>query len=1797
MIAKTLRKLIPALLVLALVLPCALTVPVSAASGGEQLYSVGADITGWTHNSTDDKENADGAEAHERLEYNGETITLNPIVNKNLIASGIKCMELYSPALSLSTAKELELVFRYARFAQVDYDEDINIEWAGGFRVYVSTDGGANWSTDYATLREHRALGRGYDGADMAVIYEAVSTDLSVLVSEGETINKIKIVPYGPLTDYNGFAHILSITVNAYDKLPAAPEVEYISVDEQILRQIVVDRMYETVTLPWTAPEAITGYDGTNYPAGSYLGPVYARGADTSLEMLKSFIDDEDSKYTGPVGEWTVYGMDCCGVVGDATSRITGHPTVAWAYLLSENIGTITGYDGDLPATRKTNEIVDALGRDKILECLAATQPGDLLLCRTDDNVHARLITKVDHENGKIYYSDTSWNIMEAVTNDGGETYTYTTATYGNDVPETSCRKDIEQTYAQLVPEGYTANSHVYVPYTLKEYTEGQVEKEQVNIYDAPCAISTANGVDVLLESNYHLNKVVATLTNKATGEVWTDTVYGELDQYTMEYSNATLNSKLAALKSGTKYNLTIDVHSGPVTEVGGEVPVTNVLDMDFTAGVTVQNLPAITEATTLTAGHYILTEDATAAGTITIDGEVTLCLHGHTLTKAADNTNYMFSLDSADDVLTICDCTGGGMLRGNKGTATQYGGGACIGANAGKVNIKGGTITGFTAEGAAIYLNGATATMSGGTITGNESNGATTANGGGGVYNNGTFTMTGGTISDNYAEKGGGVYNRKTFRMSGGTITGNYATVPDTTGEDVYAGCGGGIYTSSTVTLTGGTISNNVASADGGGVYSATDQFELDAPGVTITGNSAKNGGGIYVENKKYPQYGKLTMSAGTIRNNTVTGNGGGVYFAGANGFTMTGGTISNNNARTSGSSNGGGVWCSGTFTMDGGTITGNTAGYNGGGLLLSPSIRASEFTLNNGVISNNKAKSQGGAIRMSATGSNTATVNMYGGKISGNRAIGGGAISLNGASAQFNMYGGTIGGTEDTDSNYNISNTSNATPQGTALYVTSSAKVYLYGGDIAGNKSGKTAASGRTDKSADSDEPVRTHGAVYIEDGKVYLEADKADPTKYPGTQIYNNQGWYGGAVYLRTAASEFHMSAGSIGMNGEIEARNTASATGSNPCDAIMLNVVDATVNIEGGRINGKCGVLSNGTATKMTITGGEFSQSPAAYVADNYLVNKQDTWYLVIPDAYPEGIEITAETTALTGKETADEMTYYKLTGDVEIASQITVTGYVTVNYNGFDLISGVGSTAAIAVSSGGHLTLEDNDAAPYGELRMKSGITGKAINVKSGSSVTMNGGTITGFNSMPIQINGTFTLNDGRITGNKLAGGSGGAFYVEGSGTLNIQGGEITNNKPLNHGGAVYTGTATARVNVTGGKIFGNTVDDGKYGSAMYGKGTVTISGGEIQGTLVTHATDGGTITVTGGEIEGALAKANDAKGTITVSGGKFSEDPAAEYLKADHFVRTLTGEDLPYVVLKQGVAGGTVNLGNTLGIKFYFNLENSLDQYIFTVSANGQEYTGDQYITPATGTGYDYCCFYTGLLPTQMCETVSLRITNRDAERTIYSSASNSVQGYAQQVLASNMSDAVKQVVIDMLNYGAAAQKYVDATVADDALANSVLTEGQKTVDYTGLTIEDNSSVTGDVSCAGMVMLNDRMVLKMLVDASAVEAGVTEASVTFKHADNSDGSFDCTVEDSGYTGWAMVEVSTLWIPDAREMVTCTIGNIVFADSVESYAARVIAVNASGDKTSAPDELVALVKAMIKFADGIALIKA
>ncbi|MBO5340547.1 MAG: S-layer homology domain-containing protein [Oscillospiraceae bacterium] len=554
----------------------------------------------WPSNATGNTVNNDGGMAHSEITIDGQTIPLQAYINDGV--NGV--LEIRLPDLNLDTRDygEMELLFRYARFTDYEYDEDVNIEWANSFKVYASVDGGKRWSKEYATLKEQRVVGRGYDGEAMAVIYEAVSTDLTKL-AEGEVITALKIVPYGTMVRTEGFAHILSITVNGYEtEAPGLtkPETKYIPVEEDVLRQIVVQQMYDTLDVEWTTETEILSYNGSSplyYKAGYlYKSPVYCRWIDTSMEMMLSAMD-ESGVYTGGMTDETVYGMDCIGIVYDALSRVTGGPGFGWCYVFSDLCAQLKGGLVNETLTRDTREIIGSYTTQEIYEAYATLEPGDFIL-RHPSGIHSRLVTGqtkvIRNSDGMIsgdstvIYSETAganryyWqkpdgSIVTSSEKDvaayqaANPTYTYL---YG-----TSCRKNVEITFEKLL--GTT-----YLPYTLKEYQQSRVQAPRIITHDAPDAETvTKTGLDILLESNYYLNNICATVVDMQTGKtLFADRVYEQNDVYVAEYSNSRLDALLAGLPAGA-YRLAVDVCSGPVTEVGGEIPVTRAVELDVAVG------------------------------------------------------------------------------------------------------------------------------------------------------------------------------------------------------------------------------------------------------------------------------------------------------------------------------------------------------------------------------------------------------------------------------------------------------------------------------------------------------------------------------------------------------------------------------------------------------------------------------------------------------------------------------------------------------------------------------------------------------------------------------------------------------------------------------------------------------------------------------------------------------------------------------------------------------------------------------------------------------------------------------------------------------------------------------------------------------------------------------------------------------------------------------------------------------------------------------------------------------------
>ena len=108
----------------------------------------------------------------------------------------------------------------------------------------------------------------------------------------------------------------------------------------------------------------------------------------------------------------------------------------------------------------------------------------------------------------------------------------------------------------------------------------------------------------------------------------------------------------------------------------------------------------------------------------------------------------------------------------------------------------------------------------------------------------------------------------------------------------------------------------------NGGAIYAGG---ALTVKGASFTGNSAGNGGAIYANSG-------LTVTTASFSSNTATGNGGAIYIAAGTTATIGSGdstfvTITGNTAL-----NGGGIYNAGTLTIGKGlaALSSNSALYN---------------------------------------------------------------------------------------------------------------------------------------------------------------------------------------------------------------------------------------------------------------------------------------------------------------------------------------------------------------------------------------------------------------------------------------------------------------------------------------------------------------------------------------------------------------------------------------------------------------------------------------------------------------------------------------------------------------------------------------------------------------------------------------------------------------------------------------------------------------------------------------------------
>jgi hypothetical protein len=349
--------------------------------------------------------------------------------------------------------------------------------------------------------------------------------------------------------------------------------------------------------------------------------------------------------------------------------------------------------------------------------------------------------------------------------------------------------------------------------------------------------------------------------------------------------------------------------------------------------------------------------------------------------------------------------------------------------------------------------------------------------------------------------------------------------------------------------------------------------------------------------------------------------------------------------------------------------------------------------------------------------------------------------------------------------------------------------------------------------------------------------------------------------------------------------------------------VLSVKSGTVTVgTGGTLAAESGSNLNVSGGGLTVSGGTLNANGALTVSSGRTVTVSSGT-----------VTVGGTLTAVAGS-----------TLDVSGTGKLTVTGG-TSNVSG-ELKVGSGGTMTI---SSGTLTAESGsklNVSGGGGLTVSGGkleaVAGSTLNLSGGGGLTVSGGGA-------LDVGGTLTIGNGKVTINSGALIAGSSLDLSGGGELTVSGGNlaVTNGSKLDVSG-------TGKLTVSGGTS--NVSGEVKVGPG----GTMTISNGALTAESKLDLSGGGELTVSGGKLDvrealtvgsgkvtisnsGTLTAASkldlSSGGELTVSGGKLD---VREALTVGNGTVTINGGTLTAESsLDLSGGGGLTVSGGTLDVR------------------------------------------------------------------------------------------------------------------------------------------------------------------------------------------------------------------------------------------------------------------------------------
>lgn len=523
-----------------------------------------------------------------------------------------------------------------------------------------------------------------------------------------------------------------------------------------------------------------------------------------------------------------------------------------------------------------------------------------------------------------------------------------------------------------------------------------------------------------------------------------------------------------------------------------------------------------------------------------------------------------------------------------------------------------------------------------------------------------------------------------------------------------------------------------------------------------------------------------------------------------------------------------------------------------------------------------------------------------------------------------------------------------------------------------------------------------------------------------------------------------------------------------------------------------------------------------------------------------------------------------------------------SGYVVKEYNGTTDRLLIDVNGAVSLSSI-EIVLAANQGINSAEyvLALNGNIT---ITIKAGKSVIVNQdiAMIPG-SELVIEETATVTLAEGKSV----------YIYDSSSWGDNYRNGEGVYAKVWYAPGRTGDGSATELVDAS--ILVNGTLDVSKG----YVYTTNSITDGDTDGGANIHSTGSGQVILTAGTetvtyqcvnnsayqsipIDSAKLKNGDGTYAFTANSGTSPNT----YTYVDGFWRCAThtwGEDGTCTVCGCPIFtidAANVILGNNLDMLFHIVYNGSVDPSGagYYVQLERTKYTTDGTETVTVQYFYDDSTnswatnsyiTYGDLAAKEMCDAITLAVYDADNNR-VSNIWTDSMRDYAMRQIEKfeqiGDSDEILTLLVNMLNYGAEAQKRF--TYNTDDLANSLLTDEQQeayataTVDK-GLAEGAESAVHPPWVASNLVTTSN---IQFLLAFDGITDGMT-ATVTFTNHYGGDPT-SINITEFGTAGnYRYVAIEELVVADAWQPVTVTIYNsdsstyATCVDSIAGYLAR------------------------------------